>query len=230
MEVLTKIPFELDADAVLRKLRVDPDSDDARPLLEALDAARPHFHPKALHDVRYIEAREGDSIDLGGVRLKSHVLSVNVKDAERVFPVIATCGTEIADHAAGATDIMVKYALDVAMEQALHAALSHVRATLDEWFALGQTSMMNPGSLDDWPMSQQAQLFALFGDVKDMIGVELTSSYLMIPLKSLSGIVFPTEIRFETCQLCPRENCPSRRAPYDASIWEERYRNARRAH
>jgi len=162
------------------------------------------------------------------VRLTSHVLSVNVKDTGRVFPLIATCGTEIAEHAARTTDIMEKYALDLAMEQALRAALDRVRKTLDEVFALGQTSMMNPGSLDDWPMSQQAQLFALFGDVEDMIGVELSASYLMTPLKSLSGVIFPTETRFESCQLCPRENCPTRRAPYDASIWEERYRNARR--
>lgn len=36
----------------------------------------------------------------------------------------------------------------------------------------------------------------------------------MVPVKSVSGIFFPTEIKFESCQLCPREVCISRRAPY----------------
>ena len=72
---------------------------------------------------------------------------------------------------------------------------------------------MNPGPLKDWPLGEQRQLFFLFGDVKQAIGVELTESFLMYPVKSVSGIIFPTEVNYENCQLCPRENCPGRRAP-----------------
>jgi len=82
---------------------------------------------------------------------------------------------------------------------------------------------MSPGSLADWPMEQQRQLFALLGDVRGRIGVELTESCLMIPIKSISGLLFPTEIRFESCQLCPREGCPGRRAEHDPVLWERRY-------
>ena len=38
--------------------------------------------------------------------------------------------------------------------------------------------------------------------------------------KSISGIRFPTEIDFRTCQLCHRENCPSRSASFDPELWE----------
>ena len=54
-----------------------------------------------------------------------------------------------------------------------------------------------------------------------LIGVTLSESFLMIPIKSVSGILFPKEIRFESCQLCPREKCAGRRAPYEESLWQE---------
>jgi hypothetical protein len=54
--------------------------------------------------------------------------------------------------------------------------------------------------------------------VETVIGVTLTDHCLMIPLKSASGIYFPTEIKFESCQLCPRATCVGRRAPYDPAL------------
>jgi len=44
-----------------------------------------------------------------------------------------------------------------------------------------------------------------------------------VPVKSVSGIMFPTEMSFESCGLCPREVCPGRRAAYDPGLWEKRY-------
>jgi hypothetical protein len=40
----------------------------------------------------------------------------------------------------------------------------------------------------------------------------------------VSGIRFPTTESFESCQLCPRAGCPGRRAAYDASLYDRRYR------
>ena len=74
------------------------------------------------------------------------------------------------------------------------------------------------GSADIWPITQQKQLFSIFGNVEDLIGVKLTDKYLMIPIKSGSGIFFQTETTFETCQLCPREACIRRKATYDPDL------------
>ena len=63
-------------------------------------------------------------------------------------------------------------------------------------------------------LGQQRQLFQLLGDVESSIGVRLTDSFLMIPNKTVSGILFPTEVPFYSCQLCTREACPRRRAEY----------------
>ena len=64
-------------------------------------------------------------------------------------------------------------------------------------------------------------LFALFGDGQTPIGVSLTSSCLMIPAKSISGIYFPTEVPFFSCQLCDRKDCPGRKAVYDPKVAAE---------
>jgi predicted transcriptional regulator len=53
--------------------------------------------------------------------------------------------------------------------------------------------------------------------------VRLTESFLMLPTKTVSGIFFPTEATFESCQLCPREECPNRRAPYEQALYESHY-------
>jgi predicted transcriptional regulator len=84
--------------------------------------------------------------------------------------------------------------------------------------------MMNPGSLTDWPLREQRALFSLLGDVQATVGVELTNSLLMVPTKSVSGIFFPAEESFASCQLCPREACPNRRAPYDPELYDRKYR------
>ena len=38
--------------------------------------------------------------------------------------------------------------------------------------------------------------------------------------KSVSGIRFPTEVDFKTCQLCHREQCASGKVPFDQELWE----------
>ena len=82
---------------------------------------------------------------------------------------------------------------------------------------------MNPGSLPDWPLHEQRPLFTLLGDPASAIGVELLDSYLMKPVKSTSGLLFPAEDGFYNCQLCPMEDCPGRRVPYDSGLRDRMY-------
>ena len=74
---------------------------------------------------------------------------------------------------------------------------------------------LNPGSIAAWPISGQAELFAILGGrefVETQTGVIYTPSYLMLPSKSVSGIAFESETFYENCQYCPIDNCPGRRA------------------
>jgi len=85
---------------------------------------------------------------------------------------------------------------------------------------------MSPGSLEDWPITEQPRLFKLLGEGAAATGVRLTDSCLMLPTKSLSRLTFPSEHGFESCRLCPRERCPGRRAPYDPDLYARRYKQA----
>jgi hypothetical protein len=227
MEILDDVPIELDAEALLEKLRIKKASKNAEDIQALIKAVAPVIKPKALYEVSYIQRKNYDTVNIGGVTFRSRVLRVNLDKLERVFPYVATCGTEADKIVAPPDDLLRQFWLDSIKEMALHAMREYLASHLKERYALGELSRMSPGagSQDLWPIEQQRQLFSTFGNVQELIGVTLTDSFLMIPIKSVSGIYFPTEIRFESCQLCPREVCPSRRAPYDKDLLASFYKD-----
>ena len=219
MEVLDNIPFRLDVETVLKQLHQNKGNKYIGAIVqELIDIVCPIAKPKAIYKVSYVENKNGDSLYIDGVRFTSRVLRVNLDKVERVFPYVATCGRELDEIAIPSDDYMKYYCLDVIKEMTLRSAISYLTDYLTRNYALGQMSRMHPGSLEDWPITQQKELFSIFGNVEDLVGVKLTESFLMIPIKSVSGICFPTEIRFESCQLCPREICHERRAPYNSDL------------
>lgn len=224
MEVLNSIPINLDLEAVLKQMRVRNKSESiVKNVQEMIEIARPIAKPKAIYDVCYVDNKNGDSLEIGGVRFTSRVLRVNLDKVERVFPYVVTCGREVDEIDIPSTDFIKGYYLDQIKETVLVLAREYLEDYLKRNYALGQVSRMAPGagSVEDWPMTQQEGLFSVFGGrqkVENLIGVKLTDRFLMIPIKSVSGIFFPTQIRFETCQLCPREGCFGRRAPYDPEL------------
>lgn len=220
MEVL-QAPFNVQARDVLLKMRVKPGNERIESLVrELLEKARPIARPKAVYEVAYIDSKDGDAVTIAGVKFTSRILRVNLDKVERVFPYVVTCGREMDGLPIPQSDLMMSFCYDAIKEMAVQQARSHLQDYLTKTFALGQTSRMAPGAgaAEDWPITQQKQLFSIFGDVEKLIGVRLTDTCLMIPIKSVSGIFFPTEIKFESCQLCPREQCVGRRAPYDAEL------------
>jgi len=219
VELLDNIPVDLELGTVLKQLRIRRENRVVAQIAgELIDIARPLAKPKAIYEVSYVESNREDSINIGGVTFTSQLLRVNLDKVGRVFPFIITCGRELDSLATPDRDFMRNYCLDVIKEMALRSAVSYVENHLKEIFALGQLSRMNPGSLPSWPITQQQELFSLFGNVEELIGVKLTETCLMIPVKSVSGIFFPTEVKFENCQLCQREICRGRRAPYNPDL------------
>ena len=219
MEVLDNIPFRLDVETVLKKLHQNEENKYIGAIVqELIEIVSPIARPKAVYKVSYVENKNGDSLYLDGVRFTSRILRVNLDKVERVFPYVATCGRELDEVAVPSDDYLKYYCLDVIKEMTLRSAINYLTDYLTRKYALGQMSRMHPGSLEDWPITQQKELFSIFGNVEELVGVKLIESFLMVPVKSVSGIYFPTEIRFESCQLCPREVCSERRAPYDPAL------------
>jgi len=214
MEILGNLPVEVDLKEVRRILHLDR-SRDLQLLQRLIDTAIPLIEPKAAFKLCYIEKKLKDTVIVDGLRLKSKVLRKNLDPVERLFPYVVTVGARLEEALRKISDPLKKYYLDVIGNVALTAARKNLHEHLCTKFALGKISFMSPGSLPDWPLDAQSQLFQLLADVEDAIGVHLTQSLLMIPTKSVSGIYFQTEVSFLSCQLCQRGNCPGRKARYD---------------
>jgi hypothetical protein len=181
--------------------------------------------PKAFYAMAFIEAKGEDYIIADGMRFTSRVLRINLEDSHRCFPFVCTSGREAEAWAEAQAGFMRRFWADALNQAVLHAAVLSLQEHIRDRFDIGSVSMMNPGSLVDWPLREQRTLFSLLGSVREAIGVELTKSLLMVPTKSVSGIFFPAVESFASCQLCPRELCPNRRAPYDPELYDRRYRS-----
>lgn len=222
--VIDDISFQPDVEKLLKKLHLKGGSAYAEGLKRLVHEAEAIARPRALYGVTYIDSKSESSVIIDGITFNSRVLRVNLESAHRVFPFVATCGIELHEWMHAQDDILQRYYAETISEMALRTASAVLKKHLIERYRLGRTATMSPGSLTDWPIQAQQPLFALLGDTEEAIGVRLTDSLWMIPSKSVSGMRFPIEQTFESCQLCPREHCPSRIAPYDEELYDKRYR------
>ena len=226
MEVFNSIPVDLEPDKVFKSMGMHGSNQRIEEVVqELIEVARSVARPKAVYKVSYIDDKDGDMVTIDGVKFTSRVLRVNLGQVERVFPYVATCGTELEEMTIPSSDVMKSFCFDAIKTMVVRSAITFLRDHLVGYYALGNVSRMSPGSLESWPLAQQKELFSLFGDTEELIGVRLTKSCVMVPLKSVSGIYFPTEITFESCQLCLQEKCTGRRAPYDSEL-AKKYREA----
>ena len=208
------IHVNLNIEEVKNKLRAV----DREQVQNLLESANPLISAQAVYEVCYIEEKFEDAVIIEGIRLNSHVLRRNLDRAGKVFPFVITIGARLEEKAKEGKDFLEQYYLDNIGNIALTQARKHLDDHLRSIFALGCLSSMSPGSLPDWPLEEQKPLFSLLKGAEKSIGVRLTENQLMIPKKSVSGIFFPTEFTFYSCQLCRREKCESRKAAYEEDL------------
>lgn len=223
MDALLNIPFDLDPVALQKKAHIQPGSEDAADFLLLVDKVQAVAHPKVLIAECFVEQRGDDWVQIGGVRFTSRALRLNLDQVQRVFPYVATCGREVDAVELPAGDFMQPFWLDILKTSLLESASRFLMQQLSQRYQVQHASAMHPGSADlgVWAIEEQRQLFDLLGGVEPLIGVTLTESCLMLPNKSVSGILFPTEVDFRSCQVCQREHCPSRGAPFDTALWQK---------
>ena len=218
MEVIDRIPAVLERDTVAERLRFNPARAGAIDFDALLAQARSLIALRAVYEMSYAGAKGEDTVEIAGVTFRSRVLRRNLDQAQKVFPFIMTAGPALEATAASSGDLLKQYYLEEIANIALGNGAAWLAARLSERWGFPGLASMDPGSLEDWPITEQPRLFSIFGDTERLIGVRLTDSMLMVPRKSISGIFFPSEEGFTSCQLCEREKCPGRRAPYDSAL------------
>ena len=221
---LDAIPLTTNYEQALEKLKIT-DEDDIAMVRGLFETAKEISRPKILYREAYVEEISGRRVRINGLDFQSEVLAANLKNVHRVFAYVSTCGTEVDDWSRAEKDYVVSLWLDMIKELFLHEANIFFKEYIKNSYKLKTLSFINPGSgnKDNWPISQQAQLFTLVGSVKEEIGVTLTDSFLMVPVKSTSGLIYPSETEFVNCSLCGRENCPGRRVEFDRELYAKTF-------
>jgi hypothetical protein len=212
MHILPIADIRLDAVSAAKRLRVA----DQELMRRLIDAAQAVMAPAAAFRTGYVDEKRADGVVVDSVAFTSRVLRRNLDGVGRVFPFVLTIGRAMDAIIDAKTDMLEKYLLDEIGNLILREARSRFEQHLRSAFALEKISCMAPGSLGDWPIEEQKPLFSLLPGVDAALGVRLTESFLMLPRKSISGIYFPSETTFFSCQLCPRESCDGRKARYDS--------------
>jgi len=221
--ILDEIAYKPNLSALKKQLRIREGSSLEADLVALVEEAKAIARPKAMYRLVFVDEKRHDEVIIDGITLHSRILRVNLDTAQRAFVYIATCGRELQAWGEQQTDIVAQFWADTIKQDALGPAMGALNAHLKTCYKLGKTSAMSPGRLANWPIREQRPLFSLLGDPETAIGVHLTESFLMIPNKSVSGIRYPTEESFESCQLCPREGCPNRKAAYEPELYRQRY-------
>ena len=223
--IIKDIPFEVEEKGMLDFLRLRPGTSRSSDFLKILDEARSIAAPKAAFSVAPARITGDESVEIGGVDFTSRVMRVNLEDACSVYPFVATCGVDLDEWSNSLSGTLQRFWADSIMLMALGCAVTHLEVYLKDRIGKGtRLSSMNPGSITDWPLEAQATLFSLLGNAAEAIGVSLTDKMVIRPLKSISGIYFVSEKDFVNCSLCPRHDCTSRRAQYDAGLYARRYK------
>jgi hypothetical protein len=225
--IIKNIPFNIRSEQLHPMLRIKKGGRYAPRLDRLLKAALEIAHPKAAYKLSVVEKShdiDDKTVIIDGVKIESRIMRINLGESRRAFPFLVTCGTELEEWSKSLDDTLESFWADTINMLALGTALEAFKTHINKRFETGDTSTMNPGSLEDWPLSDQFKIFSILGKACAEIGVRLTKGALMKPLKSVSGLEFESGEKFYNCQLCPRANCSGRRSPYDEHLFAAKYK------
>lgn len=197
-------------------------TDNSDEICGMLDSAAAAARPFALYAVLPIDEKTENGVVINGVTIKSPLMRTNFDRVNRVFPYIVTCGPALEDWSETySDDPLGEYFADEIKKLYLGKMIFRMNEYIrSEYSIKSHFPTMNPGSIKEWPLSGQRELFEIFGRgyILEHIGVRLTDSMLMLPSKTVSGIGFESEKQYHNCTRCPLTNCPNRRAEQEIAV------------
>jgi hypothetical protein len=224
MVVSTQIDIAVDAAQVRRylgyKADVEPSPRIASLLDEYIDRAGHLLQPAYSCMIRDVEAVDGSyAFVQGPVLFQGDSIARLLRRCEKVAVFVLTIGDALEEMVGRLADdglIVEAYILDAVGSSAAEKLADFVQATVSSTArieGLCTSHRFSPGHCD-WDIGQQRMVFhALKGD---WAGVYLTEDCLMVPQKSVSGIIGigPRGDGVETfspCETCNKRNCLARR-------------------
>ena len=215
MELQQKLELIFDVDAVLRGQGADASIIRARrPGLvkvaeEAMQESLSLLVPKVVYHEFTVEGVKHEQLLLqGGHKIDSKLLAQHLATARKIIVILATIGVELEERVSKIweTDMVYALALDGAGSASVEA-LANAACLYFENQAAGeglQASIPFSPGMVDWTVADgQPQIFNLLEEAGTI--VNLTSSYTMIPRKSLTMVMgFGVDLKSSgrTCDFC----------------------------
>lgn len=188
---------------------------------ECIAKARALAKPEVVSVRKKVLKLGGGSVRLeGGPELSGNALSSYIKDAGQACLFLATIGAGVENAATGWMkngDHLRGYLIDSIGSFAVESLAENFEQGLRSSCAAKKMSVsmrLSPGYCD-WPIEEQAKLSRAIGF--SGAGVRLTESFMMVPRKSISGLVGigPKGLFSKTrsqCTICDRNECGYRRS------------------
>ncbi len=221
MPILDDWSLTIEVDDVLRGQGADPSAIRSRnqrlvqAAQRALDEAIPILSPRVLYERFPIKELRHEQLHLlDDHHLEGQLLSQHLGAATEVVLALCTIGEALETHSSEISkdDFVYGLALDGLGSAGVEALANEVCAFFEDQaqeIGLHTSIPLSPGMLG-WPVEQgQRQIFEILDPFK--IGVQLTSSMVMIPKKSLTfvlgmGIEMAESVR--ACDFCSlKETC-----------------------
>lgn len=217
--------INIDSKQILNQIGYYDDYEPSQKIKSIVDDYIENYHnlieSSYSYTFRNIESVEGDYVYLDeSIVLESKVISALCKRCDKAAVFVMTIGSHLED--------MVDYlaqsglVLQATVLDAIGSGAAEQMAGLIEERIKNVAGMRNqvisrrfsPGYCD-WNVDQQEMIFRLMND--DTAGVSITDDYLMIPRKSVSGIIGIGDIEngieeYNPCVTCIKQDCPGRRA------------------
>jgi len=157
------------------------------------------------------------------------IVTHQLRRSEHAAWFLCTAGEGISGWARkqmGEGDMIAGYAADIlanaVVEEAMDRIQEELRVSAEEQ-GLKITNRYSPGYCD-WDIAEQQKLFDFFNG--EFLGITISPSSLMHPMKSVSGIIgIGKEVRYNayTCNLCSEKDCIYRRIRDAAQEGSETY-------
>ena len=207
--IVMHIPVDISAEGFAELCRIKKDSAAFEMLEDVFPLIKQYGTPKAIIKWANVDRVSGDETTIEGVTFKSRVVADKLRGLQRVFLSVVTAGDGLKSSGAFSGDPF----LDTYNGALLRHASMYIVAYMKDNFGFDGTSTLNPGSLPDWPIINNFDLFSIIGGV-DEIGVSLNEAGYIKPWNSGSHIHFSGD-GYKNCSLCRKYDCIGRRAKFD---------------
>ena len=159
------------------------------------------------------------SSDMGGIYLSGELLNTSGKicrlmdGVDRMAVLVCTAGegfTECSKEYNRSGEYLKGYLVDTLGSVVAEKAMDSIHGELERTMALDGLKVTNrysPGYCN-WPLDDQKKLFSLLPS--GVCGITLSSSCLMKPIKSISGVVgigLKVEKKDYSCDICTNKTC-----------------------